>query len=98
MFNLWFELGFGLVIITVLLGLAVISKGNLRKIKEDSDVIKIIEKELGLDGVEHFELESIVSLDSGVTHVVVSTGHLQIAIEIDSSSGEILNKERIARQ
>jgi len=99
MFNLWFEMGFGLVIIAIVLGFVVASNRKFRKIKDDSDIIKVVEEELELEGIEHFELKSIVSIGSpAVTHVIVNTGHLEIAMEIDSKSGKILSKERLARQ
>ena len=65
----------------------------------DDHIIKNIEKELELDGIEHFELKSIVSLnDSEITSVIVDTGHQEIVIEIDNITGKIIHKEKLARQ
>ncbi len=93
----WFQIGFGLVIIFVLVMLWV--KFSKEDTANDEKILKIIRKELEQDGYYNFELESIISLyKPNITTVVVNVGYQEIALEIDRESGEIISKERIARQ
>ena len=94
----WFQLGFGLFIILILIALG-IKVSKEKNTVNDEKVLKIVRDELDKDGFDYFELESIISLDnSNVTSVIVRVGYLEIAIEIDNNSGEIISKERIASQ
>ncbi|MBC8516667.1 MAG: hypothetical protein ISR81_02670 [Nitrosopumilus sp.] len=94
----WFQIGFGLFIIFILVMLWLkFSKEDTTT--NDDEVLKIIRKELEQDGYYNFELESIISLDKPkITTVIVNVGYQEIALESDKESGEIISKERIARQ
>ena len=94
----WFQVGFGLFIILILIALGIKALKE-KNIVNDEKIIKIVRDELDKDGFDYFELESIISLDKpNVTSVIVSVGYLEIALEIDNNSGKIINKERIASQ
>jgi len=98
MFNIWFNIGFVLIVGSTVLWLIFKIKREDKSGINDDHIIKNIEKELELDGVEHFELKSIVSLnDSTVTSIIVNTGHQEIAI-VDNITGKIIHKEKLARQ
>ncbi len=94
----WFQIGFGLFIILILIALGIkFSKG--KNIINDERVIKIIKEELNRDGFDHYELKSIISISKpNVTSVIVNVGYQEIALEIDNNSDRIISKERIARQ
>jgi|GEM_PF-1353809 hypothetical protein len=94
----WFQIGFGLFMILILITLGIkFSKG--KNITNDEKVIKIIKDELGRDGFDHYELKSIISISKpNVTSVIVDVGYQEIALEIDNNSYRIISKERIARQ
>ncbi len=94
----WFQIGFGLFIIFVLVILWIkFSKEDITT--NDEKVLKIIRKELEQDGYYNFELESVISLDKpNITTIIVNVGYQEIALEIDNGSGKIISKERIARQ
>ncbi len=93
----WFQTGFGLLIIVVLLMLAL--KTHKRNSLNDSKVLKIVQEQLLNDGYENFELESITSLDKpNITSVVVNSNHQEIGLEVDYMTGKILNKEKIAKE
>ena len=69
-----------------------------KKVTSDERVIGIVESEIKKDGYDHFELESITSLDKpNITSVIVNTGFMEISMEIDNRTGKIVNKEKIAR-
>ena len=60
---------------------------------------KIVKEELEQDGLDHYELKSIISINKpNVTSVIVNAGYQEIALEIDNNSEKIISKERIARQ
>lgn len=94
----WFQIGFGLAIILILIVLAIrVSKEKIPT--NDYKVLKIVRKQLEQDGYDYFELESITSLDKpNVTSVIVNVRYQEIAFEIDNNSGRVISKERIARQ
>jgi len=72
---------------------------NKKKSVNDERMIKIIQDELEKDDFNYFELQSIISMtEPKVTSVIVNTGYLEMAIEIDKRSGKIISKEKIARQ
>ena len=99
MFNVWFDVGFALIIGVTVLWLIFKTRREDKLGIDDDHIIKGIERELDLDNIEHFELESIVSLnDSKVTSVIVNIGHQEIAIEVDNITGKIIHKEKLARQ
>ncbi len=94
---LWFQMGFGLFIILILISLGLKSRNYNLKIN-DENIIKIIRKKLSEHGYDHFELNSIITLDNPkITTVVVTAGYREIALEIDMVYGKILTMERIAR-
>ena len=94
----WFQVGFGLFLILILIVLGIKYSKDKTKLVNDEKIIKIVEDELDKDGFSYFELQSITSMtEPNVTSVVVNTGYLEIAIEIDNDSGRIVSKERISR-
>jgi len=73
-------------------------QSSRKKITSDERAISIVVFEIKKDGYDHFELESITSLDKpNITTVLVNTGFMEISMEIDNQTGKILNKEKIAR-
>ena len=95
----WFQVGFGLFVILILIALGIKISKEKKRIVNDEKILKIVRDELDKDGFDYFELESIISLDNpNVTSVIVRVGYLEIAIEIDNNSGKIISKERIASQ
>lgn len=94
----WFQIGFGLFLILILIALGIKFSKDKNMIN-DEKALKIIQNELNRDGYDHYELKSITSLKKpNVTSVIVSVGYLEIALEIDNNSKKIISKERIARQ
>ena len=94
----WFQVGFDLLLILILIGLGIRASRYKTKPLGDEKIIKIVEEELNKDGFNNFELKSIVSLNSpNITSVIVSTNYLEIAMEIENYSGKIINKERLVR-
>ena len=81
-----------------LIGLA-IKFSKEKNIVNDEQMLNIVQNALDEDGYDHFELESIISMNKpNVTSVIVSVGYMEIALEIDNDSGKIINKEKIAKQ
>lgn len=72
---------------------------NLKTVSNKDDiVISSVKKELNNDGYDHFELESITSIDiPKITSVIVKIGYSEIAMDVDSKTGKIIHKERLAR-
>lgn len=69
-----------------------------KNVRSDDKAIKIVKTEIRNDGYDHFELESIISLEKpNVTSIIVNTGFMEIGMEIDNLTGKILNKEKISR-
>jgi len=94
----WFQVGFGLLLILILIGLGIRASRDKTKLLGDEKIIKIVEEELNKDGFNNFELKSIVSLNSpNITSVIVSSNYLEIGMEVDNYSGKIISKERLAR-
>ncbi|AFS83413.1 hypothetical protein [Candidatus Nitrosopumilus sediminis] len=94
----WFQVGFGLLLILILIGLGIRASKDKTKLFDDEKILDIIKEELDKDGFNNFELKSIVSLNTpNITSVIVSNDYLEIAMEVDNRSGEIINKERLAR-
>jgi hypothetical protein len=92
----WLEIGFGLLIIMTLLGLAVKSSKENDAITND-DEIALNKARQELDRYDYYEIESIESLGKNTT-VIANTGSLEVAIDIDNKTGKTLSKEKIARQ
>ena len=64
----------------------------------DDIVISAVKKELNRNGYDHFEFVSITSIDvPKITSVIVRVGFSEIAMDVDSISGKIIHKERLAR-
>ncbi len=81
----WFQIGFGLLIILILITLGIQTSKEKKKIMDDEKTFQIVKSELAKDGHDYFELESIISLDKPhVISVIVNTGFLQIGLEIDN--------------
>lgn len=94
-----FQIVFGLLIILVLILFGFYSLRDKKKILDDEKSLKIINNVVEKKGYDNFEVESIVSINEpNITSVIINTGYLQIALEIDNNSGKILNNEKIARQ
>jgi len=89
-------MGFGLLIIMTLLGLAINPSKEKDTITND-DEIALNKAKQELENYDHYEIESIESLGKSTT-VVANTGSLEISIDIDNKTGETLSKEKIARQ
>ena len=92
----WFEMGFGLLIIMTLLGLATKPSKEKDAITND-DEIALNKARQELDNYVYYEIESIESLGKNTT-VIANTGSLEISIDIDNKTGKTLSKEKIARQ
>ncbi len=74
------------------------SSRKKQKTRSDERAISIVESEIKKDGYDHFELESITSLDKpNITSVIVNTGFMEISMDIDNLTGKVVNKEKIAR-
>ncbi len=94
----WFQVGFGLLLILILIELGIKASKDKPKILGDEKILEIIKNKLDEDEFNHFELESIVSLNTpNITSVIAKTDYIEIAIEVDNYSGKILSKERVAR-
>ena len=73
-------------------------KSRTQKTLDDQQILKLVEKYLEDDSVEKYEVTSIVSLDKEkTTTVIVNTGHLDIALEINNVTGKIISKEKLIR-
>lgn len=72
-------------------------KSRTQKTLDDQQILKLVEKYLDDDSVEKYEVTSIVSLDKEKTTVIVNTGHLDIALEINNVTGKIISKEKLIR-
>ena len=92
----WLEMGFGLLIIMTLLGLALKPSKEKDAVTND-DEIALNKARQELDNYDYYEIESIESLGKNTT-VIANTGSLEIAIDIDNKTGKTLSKEKIARQ
>jgi len=94
---LYFQFGFGLFVLLILISLA-IKFSKTKNILNDEKIIKIIRDELNRDNFDSFELKSIVAIDKpNITSVIVSVGYQEIAFEISNDSEKIISKEKIAR-
>ncbi|MFB5620545.1 MAG: hypothetical protein ACE5RC_05390, partial [Nitrosopumilus sp.] len=84
----WFQVGFGLLLILILIGLGIRASKYKTKLFDDEKILDIIKEELDKDGFNNFELKSIVSLNTpNITSVIVSNDYLEIAMEVDNRSG-----------
>lgn len=94
----WFQIGFGLLLILISIGLGIRASKDKTKLLDDEKILDIVKKESDKADFNHFELKSIVSLNTpNITSVIASTNYLEIAMEVDNHSGKIISKERLAR-
>ncbi len=91
----WFEIGFGLFVFLILIGLGIMTLKEKPRII-DEKIIQIVNKKMLRDEHYNFELTSIVTVGK-ITTVIVNAGYQEIALEIDNKSGIICNVERLAR-
>ena len=91
----WFQVGFGLFVILILIALGIKSLKEKTTIT-DEKTIQIVRDKLLQDDHYHFELISIITIDK-ITTVIVNVGYQEMALEIDKESGIIRSVERIAR-
>ena len=90
----WFQVGFGLFLIIILITLG-IKFSKEKKFLDDEKILKIVRENLYQDGINYFELESVVSLrNPNISTVIINAEHSKIAFEIDNDSGKIFNKEK----
>jgi len=94
----WFQVGFGLLFILILIGFGIKSSKDKPKSLGDEKILEIVNNKLDEDEFNHFELESIVSLNiPNITSVIAKTDYIEIAIEVDNYSGKIISKEKVER-
>jgi hypothetical protein len=91
----WFQVGFGLFVILILIALGIKSLKEKTTIT-DEKTIQIVREKLLQDDHYHFELVSIITMGK-ITTVIVNIGYQEIALEIDKESGTIRSVERISR-
>ena len=71
---------------------------KLTKIVNDNSALKIINDTLENDDIERFEVTSIITRDDiDITTLIVKTGFLEIAYEIDNKLGKIVHQEKLSR-
>ena len=91
----WFQVGFGLFLIIILITLG-IKFSKEKKFLDDEKILKIVREKLYQDGIDYFELESVVSLRSpNISTVITDAEHSKIAFEIDNDTGRILTNEKL---
>ena len=96
----WIELWIGFFIVMSLLAVAIMTSSfrPITRGSNDQDALQITKETLDNDGIEYYEVTSITPIDdTDVTTVIVHTGTMEIALEIDNNSGKLISKERIAR-
>lgn len=90
----WFQVGFGLFVILILIALGIKSLKEKTTIT-DEKTIQIVREKLLQNEYYPFELISIITIEN-ITTVIVDVGYHEIALEIDKETGIINNIERIA--
>jgi hypothetical protein len=90
----WFQVGFGLFVILILIALGIKSLKEKTTIT-DEKTIQIVREKLLQNEYYPFELISIITIEN-ITTVIVDVGYQEIALEIDKETGIINNIERIA--
>ena len=91
----WFQVGFGLSLIIFLIILG-IKFSKEKKFFDDEKILNIVRKKLYQDGIDYFELESVISIrNPNITTVIINDDHMKIALEIDNISGKIITKEKL---
>ena len=75
----WFQVGFGLLLILILIGLGIKASKDKPKSLGDEKILEIVKNKLDEDEFNHFELESIVSLNApNITSVIAKTDYIEI--------------------
>ena len=90
----WFQVGFGLFVILILIAIGIKSLKEKTTIT-DEKTIQIVREKLLQNEYYPFELISIITIEN-ITTVIVDVGYQEIALEIDKETGIINNIERIA--
>jgi len=90
----WFQVGFGLFVILILIALGIKSLKEKTTIT-DEKTIQIVREKLLQNEYYPFELISIITIEN-ITTVIVDVGYQEIALEIDKETGIINNIERIS--
>ena len=88
----WFEIGFGLLIIMVVLGRPVKLSKEKDTITNDEIILNKARQEL--NNYDYYEIESIESLDKKTT-VIANTGFLEIVIDIDKKLEKHSTKKKL---
>ena len=66
-------------------------------IVNDNSAMKII-KMLDDEDIERYEVTSIITRnDTDITTIIVNTGFLEIAFEIDNKLGIVIHQEKLSR-
>jgi len=66
-------------------------------IVNDNSAMKII-KMLDGEDIERYEVTSIITRnDTDITTIIVNTGFLEIAFEIDNKLGIVIHQEKLSR-
>ena len=90
----WFQVGFGLFVILILIAIGIKSLKEKTTIT-DEKTIQIVREKLLQNEYYPFELISIITIEN-ITTVIVDVGYQEIALEIDKETGIINNIERIS--
>lgn len=96
----WLEIWIGFFIMMGVISFLILTS-SIRpstKIVNDQDALQMVEEVMKNDSIDHYEVTSIISNpETNVTTVIITTGIIEIALEIDNHAGKILSKERLAR-
>ena len=96
----WIEVWIGVFMVLAFVAVAVLMSSfkPTMKIANDNDALKIVHETLDNADIEYYEVTSITTRDdTNITTVIVTTGFLNIALEIDNKSGKVISKERVTK-